>query len=155
MVSPQTDSIFCSVPVSWCTIPLSGLVWVTAPRPEDAGQHTPPLPRYLPVRCPGAFRGLVSLCRRVLLLCMAREEERGQESDGREVGENKTKDKILVLTFIAARKDKLEGKGVEKKRRDKVRGGGMAGNRRGRRRCSLVRGAGWCALQLFITSIIL
>ena len=28
-------------------------------------------------------------------------EERGQESDGREPGENETKDKISVLTFIA------------------------------------------------------
>ena len=32
---------------------------------------------------------------------MAREEEGGQESDGKEAGENETKDKILVLIFIA------------------------------------------------------
>ena len=48
----------------------------------------------------GAPNPPVSLCQRVLLLCMAREEERGQESDGREAGENETKDKLSVLTFL-------------------------------------------------------
>ena len=31
---------------------------------------------------------------------MAREEEKEQESDGREAGENETKDKLSVLAFI-------------------------------------------------------
>ena len=95
---------FCPISASWCAIPPPGRR-ESAPR-TNSRQQLPPLPRYLPAPCPSKFRSdralltrPVSLCQRVLLHCMAGEEERGQDSYGREAEENETKDKILVLTL--------------------------------------------------------
>ena len=120
--SLKTILIFCSAPRAtasvrppWYLLPhLGQLVYHPSARagvddcpPARRWTANPPLLRYLPVPCLGEFRDgrallahPISLCQRVLLLCMAREEERGQESDGREAGENETKDKLSVLIFI-------------------------------------------------------